>query len=282
MSEPSLTRTIEILRVVFQILWQRPEGLPASEIMELIPTRTRLTQAETNPTPATGTPLYEKIAREATNPLAEVGWLIKTRDRWYISDEGMSVFKSRKNVEDIYASALRLCEHNKNARADLLLSIEHAEELAWRQIWEYLNEMNPVEFKFMVADLFKGLNYHMDWVAPPGKHRGYIDLVAYPVPLGSSGPRIKVHVQHSGQPATMEGLRTFMGELAQHDLGVFVSSGGFTEQVLQAERSQGLRRIRLVTLENFFDFWVQNYDRLSPEAKRRFPLKPIYFLAPGK
>ena len=282
MSEPSSNRSIEILRAVLQILWQKPDGLPARKIMEALPAHTRLTQAEISPSFATGTPLYEKIAREATNPLAEVGWLIKTRERWYISDEGLLVFKNKKGVEALYAAAVDLCEHNQKARTDIQLSIEHAEELAWRQIWEYLNEMNAVEFKFMVADLFKGLNYHMDWVAPPGKQRGYIDLVAYPIPLGSSGPRVKVHVQHGGQPATMEGLRTFMGELSQHDLGVFVSSGGFTAQVLQAERSQGLRRIRLVTLQNFFEFWVQNYDRLSPEAKRRFPLKAIYFLAPPR
>jgi restriction system protein len=73
-----------------------------------------------------------------------------------------------------------------------------------------------------------------------------------------------------------------MGELTTHDLGIFVSSGGFTEQVLAATRSQELRRVRLISLENFFQFWVQNYDKLSQEARQRFPLKPIYFLAPEK
>jgi len=80
----------------------------------------------------------------------------------------------------------------------------------------------------------------------------------------------------------VEGLRAFMGELNPHDLGMFVSSGGFTEQVLAAARSQELRRLRLISLENFFQFWVQNYDKLSQEARQRFPLKPIYFLAPEK
>ena len=104
MSEPSSNRSIEILRAVLQILWQKPDGLPARKIMEALPAHTRLTQAEISPSFATGTPLYEKIAREATNPLAEVGWLIKTRERWYISDEGLLVFKNKKGVEAIYAS----------------------------------------------------------------------------------------------------------------------------------------------------------------------------------
>jgi hypothetical protein len=28
--------------------------------------------------------------------------------------------------------------------------------------------------------------------------------------------------------------------------------------------------------------WVEYYDRLSRAARQRFPLKPIYFLAPGE
>ena len=263
-------------------MWLKPDGLPAREILDGIPARLKLTEAEISLVPATQTPQYEKIAREATNTLVEVGWLIKTRERWYISDEGLTVFRNMKNVEEIYQTALQRSTATKQARSDQQLTIEQTEERAWDQIWSFLNEMNPVEFKFMIADLFRGLGYQIDWVAPPGKHHGYIDLIAYPIPLGSSGPRVKVHAQHKGQPATMEGLRTFMGELTPQDLGIFVSSGGFTDQVLHAERSQELRHIRLVTLENFFEYWVQTYDKLTPEARRRFPLKAIYFLAPPR
>ena len=279
MVEPSLKRTSEILRVIFQILWLKPDGLPAIDILEAIPARVKLTEAETSPIPGTLTPQYEKIVREATNTFVEAGWFIKTRDHWYISDDGMAAFRNIKSVEEIYKAALQLSDENRKLRTDILLTVENAQEKAWQQIWKYLNEMNPIEFKYMIADLFTALNYQLGWIAPPGKSRGYIDLVAYPNPLGSSGPRIKVHIQHQGQAATLEGLRTFMGELTSHDLGIFISSGGFTDQVLNADRSQELRKVRLVSLENFFDFWVQNYDKLSQEAKQRFPLKPIYFLA---
>ncbi|HEY3313221.1 MAG TPA: restriction endonuclease [Anaerolineales bacterium] len=242
----------------------------------------KLTEAETSLLPSTFTSQYEKTAREVTNTLAEVGWFIKTRNRWYISDEGRAACKNIKDVEQIYKAAELLYEQKKQFRADILLTVENAEEVAWQQIWQYLNEMNQSEFKNLVADLLRALNYHLDWIAPPGKNHGHIDLVAYPTPLGSSGPRIKVHVRHQGQAATVAGLKAFMGTLNPHDLGIFVSSGGFTEQVAEAARSQELRKVRLVSLETFVQFWVQNYDKLSQEARQRFPLKPIYFLGPEK
>jgi restriction system protein len=282
MAEPTLKRTSEFLRVVFQVLWSRPDGLSARDILDTIAWKIKLSADEIVMIPPTSTPHYEKIVRSATNTLVEVGWMIKNRDRWYLSDEGMAACKNIKNVEEIYKTALLICEEKKQHRDELLLTVENAEEKAWQEIWKYLNEMTPIEFKYMVGDLLKALNYHLDWIAPPGKNHGYIDIVAYPNPLGNSGTRIKVHVKHSGQAATVEGLRAFLGVLNEHDLGIFVSSGGFTEMVLDEVNTQELRKIRLLSLEKIYQFWVQNYDKLSQEARHRFPLKPIYFLAPEK
>lgn len=280
MAEPSLKRTAEILRVIIQILWFKTDGLPAREILDVIPTRIKLSEEEISLVSSTSSPYYEKIARLATNTLVETGWFVKTRDRWYISDEGFKACKRIRNIEELYKAALLLVEEKRQQRADLIISVQNAEERAWQQVWQYLNEMNPIDFHYSVADLLVALDYHLDWMAPPGKHHGYIDLVAYPDPLGSPGPRIKVHVQHQGQAATLEGLRAFMGELNAHDLGIFVASGGFTEQVMEAARSQDLRKVRLVSLEDFYHFWIRQYDKLSREARQRFPLKAVYFLSP--
>lgn len=37
----------------------------------------------------------------------------------------------------------------------------------------------------------------------------------------------------------------------------------------------------MIDLERFFDLWVEHYPKLDDAARRRFPLQPIYFLAPG-
>jgi restriction system protein len=282
MGEPALQRTSELLRVVFQILWTKSDGLPARDVLDTLATKIKLTDFENTLVPSTSTPQYEKIVRSATNSLVEVGWFIKNKDRWYLSDDGRTACRNIKNAEEIYKTALLICEEKKQLRDDVLLTVEDADEKAWQQIWRYLNEMNPIEFKYMVGDLLKALNYHLDWIAPPGKKHGYIDIIAYPNPFGNSGTRIKVHVRHKGQPATLEGLRAFLGVLTPQDLGIYVSSGGFTDLVADEARMIELRSVRLISLENFFQLWVQNYEKLTQEAKHRFPLKPIYFLAPEK
>jgi hypothetical protein len=33
-------------------------------------------------------------------------------------------------------------------------------------------------------------------------------------------------------------------------------------------------------MENFFDLWVEYYDKLTHAARQRFPLKAVYFLSP--
>jgi restriction system protein len=279
MSEPAQKRTSQLLRVVFQILWSKPDGLPAREVLDGIARKIKLSDDEIAQNPATFTPQYERIVRLATNMLVEAGWLLKNKERWYLTDNGKAACKNIKNAEEIYTTALSLVEEKKQLRESVALTVENAEEIAWQQIWHYLNEKNPLEFKLMIGDLLKALNFHLEWISPPGKNHGYIDMIAYPKPLGSSATRIKVHVKHTGQAATLEGLRAFWGVLNAHDLGLFVSSGGFTDTVMEEVRNQDLRKIRLISLEDFFELWVENYDTLSQEARRRFPLNPIFFLA---
>ena len=61
-------------------------------------------------------------------------------------------------------------------------------------------------------------------------------------------------------------------------VGIFVSSGGFTSDAKEEARTQERRKITLLDLEQFYDFWVQFYDKLSQDARQRFPLKPVYYL----
>jgi len=49
---------------------------------------------------------------------------------------------------------------------------------------------------------------------------------------------------------------------------------------MEQAQSQKNFQVTLVDLENFFDMWVEYYEKLSHAARQRFPLKPIYFLAP--
>jgi restriction system protein len=293
MADITRRRTGEFLRIVFKLLWDKPEGLPAKEILDAIPESTQLTPYETGYYSSTpNSPRYEKIIRFATIDLVHAGWLVKSKGRWFITDEGRLAYNKYKDPEEFYKEAVRLYHEWKKSRPKkegavtdeeeiqkISFTVEEAEEQAWEQIKQFLHTVNPYEFQELVADLLRAMNYHVSWVAPPGKDRG-IDIIAYTDPLGASVPRIKVQVKHRDQPTPVEGLRAFMSVLGTDDLGLFVSSGGFTSGARDEARTQERRKITLLDLENIFDLWVEHYDNLSQEARQRFPLKPIYFLAP--
>ncbi len=78
----------------------------------------------------------------------------------------------------------------------------------------------------------------------------------------------------------MDGLRSLMALLGDDDVGLFVSTGGFTKDAAEEARTQEKREVTLIALETLFDLWTEHYQKLSDDARRRFPLRPIYFLAP--
>jgi restriction system protein len=138
--------------------------------------------------------------------------------------------------------------------------------------------MPPYEFQELVAALLRAMGYRVDWVAPPGQDQG-VDIVAYTDALGAVGPRIKVQVKRRpDQKTNSDDLRAFMAVLGDQDIGLYVSSGGFTSTAEREARGQEKRRIVLVDDSRLVDLWIQHYDSLADEDRLRFPLTPVYFL----
>ncbi len=119
----------------------------------------------------------------------------------------------------------------------------------------------------------------MSWVSPPGKDGG-IDILAQPDVLGTRPPRIKVQVKRQKDAVSVDGLRSFMALLGDSDVGLFVCTGGFTKDAATEARTQEKRRITLIGLDTLFDLWVEHYGKLTDQARRRLPLRPIQFLSP--
>ena len=282
MSEIAPRRIGEFLRIIFVRLWQESAGLPVGEILAYIPQATLLTDYESGVSPSTHTPRYEKAIRLATSPFVKAGWLVKSKGRWVLTDEGKRACSSFPSAEAFYLEAEHILAEWRQTRSLLALVTEEAEEMAWGQMRAYLQELRPYEFQLLVGDLLTAMGYHLSWAAPPGKERGFINFVIYTDALGMSVPRIKVHVLHTGQPVLYEGLKAFLSVLGSGEAGIFVSSGGFTGNVLEEARTQATFRITLIDLEAFFDLWVEYYDRLTETGRERFPLKPIFFLSPSE
>lgn len=279
MAEVTLGRIGELLRSVLELLWNKPEGMPAKDLMAYLPQVADLTEHEKGYTAPGGIPRYEKIVRLSTIPLVHAGWMVKNnKGRWYITEAGREACRKFPNAQELYKEALRLFEEVKQGAPAAAMVVEEAEEKAWEQVQKYLLDTRRLEFRTLIAELLQAMGYHVAWIAPPEKEHGNIDMVAYTDPLGVKGPRILVQIKHKGQPTTMEGMKSFLSTLNQKDYGLLVSSGGFTWEVTEEIGTETFQKTTLLDLENFFDLWVKYYDKLSDEAKTRFPLKKIYFL----
>jgi len=121
------------------------------------------------------------------------------------------------------------------------------------------------------------MGYYTPFVAPRGKDGG-VDIIAYRDPLGTESPRIQVQIKHRESTASVQEVRQLMGLLQNEgDVGIFVSTGGFTSDAKTAARSSHIH-IELIDLPRFISLWKEFYHKLTDEDKRLLPLVPNYFL----
>lgn len=249
---------------------------------------------------STGDRRFEKIVRFATLSCVKAGWLQKNKGIWRVTDAGKKAMAAYPDPEKFYREASKLywawkksttanAEDEENleslsptetAVAEASVTFEHADEQAWKQIETYLRAMPPYEMQDLVADLLKALGYHVNWVAPPGKDGG-VDIIAHTDALGIQTPRIKVQVRRVAQKIDLQNLKSFLAMIDSDDVGLFVSTGGFTKDAEDEARKQTTRKITLIDIERLVDLWIEKYEKLDEKAKRRLPLTPIYFLTPA-
>jgi restriction system protein len=294
MAEITSQRSGQFLRVIFELLMDKPDGLPAKDILSEIPKTTQLTEFESGYYPSTpNSQRFEKIVRFATIGPVKAGWLVKSKGRWFITEEGKQAYRNMPDPEKLFKEASRLYQVWKKSRPEedgiddegseeitkAGMTLDEVEELAREQIQGILEALNPYEFQDLVANLLTAMGYYIYWVAPPGKDGG-IDIIAYNDPLGANGPRVKVQVKHKiNTPTPVEQLRAFMSVIGTDEIGLFVSSGGFTSNVWDESRSQDKRKITLIDLDSLIDLWIQHYPKIPQDGRQKLPLKPIYFPA---
>jgi len=281
MNDFSIERVSELLRGVIELLWTRPDGLAGREIITRLPDVVRMTEYETGLSVISDLPRYARIVRLATLPLVKSGWLVKTeKGQWFITETGRDACRRFARPQDLYLEALRLSEDDRQNVSEILISLELIQEKAWENIANYLQEKNPIEIRQLIAVLFEAMQYHITWAAPPQKNRGLIDMIVNIDPVGARVGRIIVQVKHTGQPVTVEGLKSFSSILGASDFGLLFSTGGFTAEVKGVLNKGVYQKINAMDLEKFYDIWIRHYDKLSREAHNLLPLKVIFLLAP--
>lgn len=269
MAEITRRRSGELVRGVLEILAEHPEGLAARQVLAELEKRVPPTPFEHSEYPKNpGVRRFDKIVRFMTINAVKAGWLVKSKGTWSVTEEGLQALAQFPDPEAFMNESVRLYRAWKTSQpeADEVIAedevesptttLEEAEEAAWREVSQYLHEINPYEFQELVAALLRAMGYHTAWISPPGPNRG-LDILAFNDPLGASGPRIKVQVKRRADKINVDGVRSFLALVGSQDVGIFISTGGFTSDAEREVRSQENRRISLIGLERLFDQFAQ-------------------------
>jgi restriction system protein len=301
MAEVTQRRIGELQRGVFKILLDHPEGLSAKEILQRMeqvipPTEFEKSDYETRP----GVQRFKKMIRFATIAPVKAGWMLKDKGKWYLTEEGRKAYAKYSDPLEFKIETRRLYYEWRNRQpqevpaseeiedtsvlekvVDESTTFEEAEETAWSEIESFVQRMNPYDLQKLVAALLRAMGYHVSWIAPPGPDKG-IDILAHNDPLGTSTPRIKVQVKRRADKIRVDDLRSFMSLVGEHDVGIFISTGGFTPDAESEARTKETRKLTLLDLEKLVVLWIKNYAKIEESDKRLLPLKPVYYLAPSE
>ena len=221
------------------------------------------------------------------------GFIIKKDGIWYLTPEGEEALKlgpegiMRKanaaynlwKKEDAAKKATTPSEEEieEEVEKDASINIEELEGRALEGIEQFIRAKGPYELQDMVAALLRAMGYYTPFVAPKGKDGG-IDIIAYLDPLGAKEPRIKVQVKHMPDSAiSSKDIQALVGALKAGDIGLFVTSGHYSNDARDAARNSK-EFIRILDGKDLIKMWKDYYDKMSDEDKNMLPLKRIAFL----
>jgi restriction system protein len=251
---------------------------------------------------------YEKVIYEKTGYVrwrsvvhfysidcVKAGYLQKSSGVWKLTAEGEKALKLPaaefiKNAMQQY----RVWKANKATSDEPEVPDEQQEEKLVRQtayesavaqararteIEDHINNLGWYDFQKLVAELLVAMGYHVPFIAPPGRDGG-VDVIAYKDPLGTVAPRIRVQIKHRDEKVSVREVRELEALLRKEgDIGLIVSSGGFTSEVEREIRASS-KHIETMDLDRLIKLWQQYYDQIPEAGKLLMSMVKLYFLAP--
>lgn len=106
MAETTRRRLGELLRKLFEILKQSPEGMSAAAALEQLAGSVQLTDYEAG-NYGSGGRRFEKIVRFATVDCVKAGWLVKNRGTWIVTEAGLEAHGRFTDPEAFHKEAAR-------------------------------------------------------------------------------------------------------------------------------------------------------------------------------
>src|SRR5690242_4208751 len=106
MAEITSRRRGELMRGVFGLLRDRPDGMAVRDLMRELERRVPPTAFEAATYPNNpDVRRYEKIVRFSTITSVKAGWLIKDKGQWSLTDEGAKSYEQFTDAERLEREA---------------------------------------------------------------------------------------------------------------------------------------------------------------------------------
>lgn len=288
---PTKALAVKVTHAALSILKEKGGELPMREVIDGVGKLVDLDDWAKERYEKTGYVRWESVLHFYSIDCVKAGYLIKKKGMWYLTPEGeealklgpLGLLESAQKAYLKWKSQQTIAEEpevaaKKGEEAEVEISLDQAEEIARSGLERQITKLNPYEFQDLVAALLRGMGYYTPFVAPTGKDGG-IDVIAYRDPLGTESPRIQVQIKHKGSSTNVQEVRQLMGLLQKEgDVGLFVSTGGFTPDAKSAARGSHIH-VELVDLSKFIGLWQEFYGKLSDPDKALLPMRPIYFLS---
>ena len=287
-------------RVVYaalQILKEKGGQAPSKDVFDAVPGKVEFDDWARHVYETTGKTRWQSKLHFFSIGALKAGYLIKNKGIWYLTPEGEKALElGVVGLHKAAGAAYNAWKAQKDATSepegeqdeedatlpkqdDPTATLDQTQELANTGLKDQINLRNAYEFQDLVAALLRGMGYFTPFVAPKGKDGG-VDVIAYRDPLGTVSPRVKVQIKHRESTASVQEVRQLMGLLQKDgDVGMFVSTGGFTSDAKTTARGSHVH-VELVDFDRFITLWQDFYLKLKDEDKALLPLVPIYFYAP--
>ena len=286
---PSRALAAKVIHAALSILQDNGKEMPMRDLLAKVEKAVKLDDWARERYEKSGYVRWESILHFFSIDCVKAGYLVKKKGVWYLTPEGEEALKlgPEKLLDQAGLAYGKWREEHPKVREEesveeetpaQVVSYDDVEQRAIEGLQQYINAKNAYEFQDLAAALLRGMGYYTPFVAPRGKDGG-VDIVAYRDPLGTESPRIQVQIKHRQSAATVQEVRQLMGLLQKEgDVGIFISTAGFTPDGRNAARSSHVH-VELIDLNRFISLWQEFYDKLKEEDKSLLPLRPIYFLA---
>lgn len=151
-------------------------------------------------------------------------------------------------------------------------------EQAAQRVQDMILQLDPWQIQDLVAALLRALGYRT-LVSPTGADRGK-DIIASKDGFGFERPRIVVEVKHRREKMGAPDIRAFIGGRHSDDRGLYVSTGGFSQEALyEAERSNTVTH--LMDLDALSRAILDNYEAFDDTGRSLLPLRRLYWPSNG-